>query len=966
MLQDVSRGTASLALTSPELRLRSVLRVFVVLFALGALIYGLGPFIGPYTGFMRRLPFVAFSVVKVFTLLLACLYAAGDPRDRLGLVWVAVGGHVISVAAMLVLLAAADVSTPVLLGSRTLSLSSVLWSAIALDGVICVLLGWFGWNAARAIKEARPEPQQPGWTVGELTPADRTLARFLFGLGVLFVLGAVVYEAGPLLPATREAFTNLPFVTNSVVKVGTLALVAFYVARDIGPRIGVTGILFVAHVVSVLTQLLFLLGAGGETAMSLGGREVAVRSVLLGGAVLDAGIAALILFFWRRAYRARFRPEFLTLRGYRTLIALADVVVHGPDEQVSPREIAHHVDRYFQGIHSARGRLANHVALAVMHFHPVAYLKPPFPELSAAARMEHLKQHFYLDVALKLIPGWWRTFVRGMIRVGKQLAYVGYYTDREADKAVGYVRFRDRERTKGLDLAPPEPHRLKVTTPGELRNLHEEADVCVIGSGAAGAILAYHLAKEGLSVIVLERGRYVPPAEFSDDEVGMIGKLYDDGVFQQTRDLNFTILQGSCVGGSTVVNNAVCFRPPEAVVQRWNDRWRWNAGIDFAQLDASAAAIEQWLPITSQSDAPLNPSSREYLEGVRKLGLDPSDLEVRPVNANIRECLGCGYCNMGCAFGRKLSMLDTVLPWAQRDFSGRVRIFAEAPAQRIVASDGGSGGRRAGVVQAKLWDGRVLTVRAQKVVVAAGAIASPWLLMQSGIGRGLPVGRGMSFNMGAPLTAEFERRMNAYDGLQISHYGRPRPERGWVFETWWNPPVAQALNMPGWFERHFDNMRRYPYLMAVGALVGTEGNAHVARALTGGPEVVYEPTPGDRRKLADALIELGRILFAAGAKRIMVNTWNYYEFTDPNQLSELIRVTLDPEELVLGTGHPQGGNAISASPEWGVVGPDFRVHGWENLYVCDASVIPSSLTVNPQLTIMTLAHYAAPRIAGRP
>src|SRR2546426_429921 len=180
------------------------------------------------------------------------------------------------------------------------------------------------------------------------------------------------------------------------------------------------------------------------------------------------------------------------------------------------------------------------------------------------------------------------------------------------------------------------------------------------------------------------------------------------------------------------------------------------------------------------------------------------------------------------------------------------------------------------------------------------------------------------------------------------------------------PPVAQALNMPGWFERHFDNMRRYPYLMAVGALVGTEGNAHVACALTGGPEVVYEPTPGDRRKLADALIELGRILFAAGAKRIMVNTWNYYEFTDPNQLSELIRVTLDPEELVLGTGHPQGGNAISASPEWGVVGPDFRVHGWENLYVCDASVIPSSLTVNPQLTIMTLAHYAAPRIAGRP
>ncbi|MGH7751405.1 MAG: GMC family oxidoreductase, partial [Gemmatimonadales bacterium] len=207
--------------------------------------------------------------------------------------------------------------------------------------------------------------------------------------------------------------------------------------------------------------------------------------------------------------------------------------------------------------------------------------------------------------------------------------------------------------------------------------------------------------------------------------------------------------------------------------------------------------------------------------------------------------------------------------------------------------------------------------------------------------------------------------MDAYDGLQISHYGVPQRQRGWVYETWWNPPVAQALNMPGWFERHFANMRRYPYMMAVGPLVGTESNGHVARALTGGPDVVYQPTAGDRRKLGDALIQLGQILFAAGARRVMVNAWNDYEFFHPNQLGELVPIALDPDELVLGTGHPQGGNALSATPEWGVVGPDFRVHGWENLYVCDASVIPSSLTVNPQLTVMALAQYAAPRIAER-
>jgi choline dehydrogenase-like flavoprotein len=71
----------------------------------------------------------------------------------------------------------------------------------------------------------------------------------------------------------------------------------------------------------------------------------------------------------------------------------------------------------------------------------------------------------------------------------------------------------------------------------------------------------------------------------------------------------------------------------------------------------------------------------------------------------------------------------------------------------------------------------------------------------------------------------------------------------------------------------------------------------------------------------------------------------------------------DPRFITLASAHPQGGNAMSRQPKLGVVNADFRVHGFDNLYVCDASVIPSSLQVNPQLTIMGLAHYAATRIA---
>jgi choline dehydrogenase-like flavoprotein len=96
----------------------------------------------------------------------------------------------------------------------------------------------------------------------------------------------------------------------------------------------------------------------------------------------------------------------------------------------------------------------------------------------------------------------------------------------------------------------------------------------------------------------------------------------------------------------------------------------------------------------------------------------------------------------------------------------------------------------------------------------------------------------------------------------------------------------------------------------------------------------------------------------------MLNSWGYEKLTNRGQLEWIEKIALEPGYLTLGTGHPQGGNPMSRDPVKGVVGPDFRVHGYENLYVVDASVIPSSLTVNPQLTVMSLAHHAAQRMTS--
>jgi choline dehydrogenase-like flavoprotein len=176
--------------------------------------------------------------------------------------------------------------------------------------------------------------------------------------------------------------------------------------------------------------------------------------------------------------------------------------------------------------------------------------------------------------------------------------------------------------------------------------------------------------------------------------------------------------------------------------------------------------------------------------------------------------------------------------------------------------------------------------------------------------------------------------------------------------------MAQAVNMPGWFEQHYANMLAYNRLMAVGTLVGTRTNAEVKGRGLIGPTIDYTPHPADLKTMAGALRQLAQVLFAGGARRVMLNTWGYDEFKPNDDLAALERAVLKPNYVALGTGHPQGGNALSEDARSGVVDPSFRVHGFSNLYICDASVFPSSLTVNPQLTVMTLAHYAAPRIVS--
>ena len=543
-----------------EHRLSIGLRVVAGVLFVATVVYVIGPVVGLAEDFFREPPFVSNSAVKVALIGLACLYAAGDVRRRRGLVVAVIAAHIVLVVAVGLMLAFAD--TSIEFGRPRCH----VLGRLAFDAAIALGLGALLWMAHLPGEAPDTAP---------LTAVERRVRAVLIAFTVVFGLGAVAYAAGPVLEP--EFFRELPLIANSVVKVTMLALLCGYAAAALRRNLPILGPIIAVHVLSVLVSALYLVTLDTDYTRPLFGADVRMTAVLWGAIALDGVIAVVFFVLARSAWNARYRPAFFAQMQLRALVAVGDVLVAGPEERVPPEEIARNVDRHLAELRAQR-RWLYKVVLATMQLRPLLELLPPLSEIEPDARRRYLERRFKT-------PPLWPPFIKHltqvMIRICQQLSFVGYYGDPRSFESIGYQPFSERARVADLDVPEPGPHPLSVDRPENIGVKEIETDICVIGSGAGGAILAYELAKQhpDREILVLERGRYVEPRHFTEDEVGMIVQLYADGIMQQTEDWRFTVLQGSCVGGSTTVNNAVCFDPPPAVLARWNAEY--DAGLDL-------------------------------------------------------------------------------------------------------------------------------------------------------------------------------------------------------------------------------------------------------------------------------------------------------------------------------------------------------------------------------------------------
>jgi len=496
-----------------------------------------------------------------------------------------------------------------------------------------------------------------------------------------------------------------------------------------------------------------------------------------------------------------------------------------------------------------------------------------------------------------------------------------------------------------------------VTTP-----VRENADVCIIGSGCGGGAAAKVLAEAGRRVVVLEEGGYYTASDFDMTEETAYRNLYRERGGQATDDLAVTVLQGRCVGGSSTVNWTTSLRTPEFVLDRWEHVFDVK-GLSPKELEPYFERIEKYLNIHLEPEEHHNPNNRIILTGAQKLGY-----RARAIGRNTRDCQEAGACGLGCPFDAKLSVNVTYIPDAVK--AGAV-VCADFKAENIEVI--GNTKRVYGTVIDRATNARKtdFVVEAPVVILSAGAIHTPALLFRSGLANSSgEVGNHLTLHLTSAVLGMFEGVVYPAGGIPQSamcdeFLNTNNDGGGFWIEAVPAYPVLASLALPGFGDSHKALMRGYKHIGASIVLVKEiDSEGSVGLNEYGRPVISYNIGEKDLDCMKRGLKTAARIHFAAGAKKVLTLHAEKNEFTSSGELDEgFARARWGRNELSLYSAHPLGTCRMAEHPLRSVVNSHCETHDIGGLFVIDGSVMPTSLGVNPQLTILAVAEKSAEWIA---
>jgi choline dehydrogenase-like flavoprotein len=487
--------------------------------------------------------------------------------------------------------------------------------------------------------------------------------------------------------------------------------------------------------------------------------------------------------------------------------------------------------------------------------------------------------------------------------------------------------------------------------------IEREYDVVIVGSGAGGGTVAQELAplvRAGKHVVLFEQGPKLEDHEFDGRELEMSADLYEDGGGFLTADGTMTLAFGRTYGGSTVVYTGTSLIAPSRVIRRWS-----VPGLEFGDVERRS---QKYMAENSVHYLPrvlINENNKLFAEGCARAGFHAEQFPL-----NLKGCKGASLCNLGCPNAAKMGTNRVQLPNAEAE---GVEVVTRAEVKRledhsaIVHVSEKTPGRK-GLPSS--WEPGEYRVKARMIVLCAGAIGTPALLLRSPITAGISgVGRGFTCHPAHILVAEHDHPITNDVGHPKSYYLDRAADEGYVLETCMYFPFVTAKNLTGFGHDHARFMLRFPRLQMILVLAcdGAVPENRITVDKNGKPVVHYRFTPPVVKSFVAATRAASRIFFAAGALHVhapeadppAIDRRDAYRVDDLITANNFMpgRTSVSAAHLMGGCGMGRGAGSVTDSRG--------RIAGFPWLRVADASLFPDALEINPYLTIMALADRVA-------